>query len=335
MTTRLYGPWLYTLAIGAASLSSLLGACNTQKAGESPTSAISAALVSKDDKLPKRLKNTKLFQDGDPLRPMPGVLPYDVKLPLWSDGARKRRYAFIPPGKTVTLDPATGALDFPVGATFIKHFTTGNDPELPIETRLITRKDDGHWSFVTYVWNDDGTTEANERPHKVTKGGAEYRIPSEQECKLCHGDSTGGTKILGFSLKQLNFAPKDQENQLVAMVKGGLFSGNAEDLTRFKALDDPADTSLSVNARTRAYMDVNCGTCHNPTGPDKANAMDMRLDAADTRLLTEGKIVPGSPADSILFQKTSSEMDRMPLISLRVDAQGVDLFKQFIEQWPK
>lgn len=312
----------------------LLGnaACNSGESGESDASKIHGALLSNEKDFPSTLADTKVFHDGNPDKPVFGVTKYEVKVPLWSDGARKTRYVFVPPGSKLKYDMASGKLEYPIGTTFIKHFTTETDPQLPVETRMITLKNDNQWHFVTYVWADDGSTEVNVRPRKVTKGDKEYRIPSEQECKMCHGDP--GT-ILGFNLRQLNFDVTEGQNQLALLTKSALFESPLDELAKVKALDDPQDTNLSINARARAYMDVNCSTCHHPGGPEKANKLDLRLDAIDTKLRSEGKVVPGNLEESILWKLVSSETERMPLISLRPDPAGIDILKQMIEQWPK
>lgn len=318
------GLLLTTLGLGAA--------CNSGDSGESDASKIQGALLSKEKKFPSTLAETSVFYDGNPDKPAFGVTKYEVKVPLWSDGARKTRYIFVPPGSKIKHNVASGKFEYPVGTTFVKHFTTETDPQLPVETRVITLKDDNQWHFITYAWGDDGSTEGNVRPRKVTKGDKEYRLPSEQECKMCHGDP--GT-ILGFNLRQLNFEVSEGQNQIATLTKAALFESPVDDLTKVKALDDPKDTNLSINARARAYMDVNCSTCHHPGGPETANKLDMRLDAIDTKLRSEGKIVPGNLAESILWKMISSETERMPLISLRPDPLGIDVLKQMIEQWPE
>lgn len=311
---------------------SVLAGCNSSGDGESAAAAIQNALLSADKAMPETLMGTKLFVGGELDRPAVGLFDYEVKVPLWSDGARKDRYVFVPPGARIERSGTNGDYVFPPGTTFVKHFATEQDPNVPIETRVITLKDDGTWGFATYVWNDDGTTELNARPRKITKGGVEYRIPSEQECKMCHGESGS---VRGFHGRQLNFTNSSGENQLEVLAGLKIFANTAAELREVVALNDPADATLSTDGRARAYMDVNCSTCHNPEGPDKANLLDLRLDAADTKLLSGGKVVPGKPNDSILWQRITAETERMPLISLRSDPLGLDVLKAYVEQMPE
>lgn len=306
-------------------------ACSNKETREEGSSKISEALLSKDKKLPETLAGTELFHEGKVEAPRFALSAYDVKVPLWSDGARKQRFVFVPPGVQMGKDPTTGRVTFPVGTTFVKHFTTLTDPETPVETRVISLKDDGKWVYGTYVWNDDGTTTLNVRPRKIEKQGVEYRLPSEEECHMCHTD---GQPIQGFVLEQLNFAGADGMAQLDKLHAKGIFSATADELKATVALPSPSDETLTVEQRTRVYMAVNCGSCHRPDGPEKANVLDLRMEATDTKLLSEGKIVPGDAEASILYQKNIAEVERMPNMSLRADPLSVELFKRWLDEMP-
>lgn len=328
MNSALKKALIFTIA---AALPSCKGS-DSSRNSDSDATKIQRALLTNEEGFPPTLAETNVFYEGNPEKPAMGVSKFEVKVPLWSDGARKSRYIFVPPGTKLKHDASSGKFEYPVGTTFVKHFTTETDPQLPVETRMMTLKDNHKWSFSTYVWEDDGSTKLNIRPRKITKGGKEYRIPSEQECKMCHGESGD---ILGFNLRQINFDLGGTQNQLVTLSKLALFESPVNVLTKVKSLDDPKDINLSINARVRAYMDVNCSTCHYPGGPEKANKIDLRLDAIDTRLRSEGKVLPGKLTESILWKVVSSETERMPLISLRTDPLGLEIIKQMIEQWPK
>src|SRR5690606_38938812 len=47
---------------------------------------------------PHLLSETAAFADVEQLEVAPGVLPYSVQSPLWSDGAQKRRWLALPSG---------------------------------------------------------------------------------------------------------------------------------------------------------------------------------------------------------------------------------------------
>src|SRR3954451_10935621 len=64
--------------------------------------------------LPARRSQTGLFADLSRLEISPGVLPYEVNVPFWSDGAQKRRWIGLPPGGKLHF-ASTGEFDFPAG----------------------------------------------------------------------------------------------------------------------------------------------------------------------------------------------------------------------------
>ena len=70
--------------------------------------------------------------DAAAQRPVPGVTPYRLQTPLWSDGAEKLRFIYLPAGATAKAQ-GDGLLDLPVGAALIKTFKL--DGRL-IETRV-------------------------------------------------------------------------------------------------------------------------------------------------------------------------------------------------------
>src|SRR5689334_23082182 len=53
------------------------------------------------------------------LDPAPGVLPYTVNAPLWSDGAQKNRAIVLPEGKQATFDAGEN-WSLPPGTIVIK-----------------------------------------------------------------------------------------------------------------------------------------------------------------------------------------------------------------------
>src|SRR5262249_11063713 len=53
---------------------------------------------------PRKLSETGLFSDVKGLKPAPGLIPYSVNAPLWSDGAEKERYLAIPGDGQIEFD---------------------------------------------------------------------------------------------------------------------------------------------------------------------------------------------------------------------------------------
>src|SRR4051794_303275 len=67
---------------------------------------------------PAQLSAWNLFEDAVAQRPAARTLPYDVIAPLFSDYTTKRRFLYVPQGKTIGYEP-TGLWKLPVGSVLI------------------------------------------------------------------------------------------------------------------------------------------------------------------------------------------------------------------------
>src|SRR5262245_18752045 len=90
--------------------------------------------------LPALLSQTGAFTSLAKLGPAKALLPYDLVVPFWSDGAVKTRFVAIPEAK-VTFS-ATGDWKFPPGTVFVKTFELPTDATQAnqrrrLETRLL------------------------------------------------------------------------------------------------------------------------------------------------------------------------------------------------------
>ncbi|MGJ8696585.1 MAG: PQQ-dependent sugar dehydrogenase [Verrucomicrobiaceae bacterium] len=103
-------------------------------------------LVARDDDpgFPDTLSSTGIFSNLATLTPNPGVVPYDINLPFWSDHALKQRWFAI----KNTSDLITYAEDqpwtFPNGMIWVKHFDLELERGNPatkkhLETRVLVR----------------------------------------------------------------------------------------------------------------------------------------------------------------------------------------------------
>ncbi len=277
------------------------------------------------------LSMTSLFTDGDPERPSSSLVEFAVNVPFWSDGARKRRWVFVPTPQRIEFDRKSGGFVYPKGTIFIKHFSSPDNARKPIETRLSMLQDDNTWHFATYIYSESGDATRSDRPAKVSQDGVTYRIPSERECQTCHSVEI---PVLGFNIRQLNFVPGDW-NGLIKRPARNFIPGRSEDENPdTMSLESPANQRLSIHSRARIYLHVNCSPCHNPAGLPYARELDFRIEAPDTGLLTKGKLIPGNLQDSILWQKIAGDSDRMPPLSLRPDPMAIEIFKKLIEEWP-
>lgn len=90
--------------------------------------------------LPPHLRDTGLYAAGSSARVRDGILPFSPQYPLWSDGTKKQRWVYLPPGTTVDASNPD-EWEFPVGTRLWKEFSL----ERRIETRMIERLADGSW----------------------------------------------------------------------------------------------------------------------------------------------------------------------------------------------
>ena len=230
-----------------------------------------------------------------------------------------------------------------------------------VETRILVRREGG-WEALPYVWNA-AQTEAvlartgDAKPLELvsddgTKQAFTYVVPNENQCAGCHVADLKTKQIapIGTKARHLNREysyAMVRENQLLHWTKLGYLTGITDPASAAKNADW-RDVAQPLDARARAYLDINCGHCHNGTGPANTTALDLTIFAADDRYLGICKppvaagrgtgdhffdIVPGNPQDSILpYRMRSSEPDVMMPEQGRTTThvEGVVLIEQWI-----
>lgn len=320
-----------------------------------------AALMAKTP--PKVLSEFGLFDDLAGQKPAAGVTPFDLATPLFSDGALKRRFVYLPEGTSATYI-ADEALEFPVGAALIKSFAFPADFRAPekdvqlIETRLLIRQESG-WQAWAYVWNA-GQTDAELKivgakvdVATVDKNGAAlnftYAVPNKNQCKACH--SVNGELVpLGPKARNLNRDldyTASTENQLTHWVANGMLTG-APAVADILAVPNWLDTAQPLDARARAWLDVNCAHCHRREGPASNSGLFLTYGEPPGPAIGLGKrpvaagkgsggrefdVAPGEPDNSILlFRVESTEPGvMMPELGRHLaDPDGVALLRDWI-----
>jgi hypothetical protein len=111
-----------------------------------------------DGKIPLLLSQTGAFSDTRNRIPSKALIPYDLIVAFWSDGAIKTRWVAIP-AKQIKFS-GTGQWTFPAGTVFVKNFDLPIDAAAPnvkrrLETRLLVRDSTGGVYGVTYKWRAD------------------------------------------------------------------------------------------------------------------------------------------------------------------------------------
>jgi uncharacterized repeat protein (TIGR03806 family) len=287
------------------------------------------------------LSQTGCFRADDPTRPAPGLVPYDVRVPFWSDGAVKRRFFALPDGERAVIRP-DGALDMPVGSVLVKEFFLGSQP---VETRLLMKYREGQWAGYTYAWDDEGRDATLVGPDDVLTssfGGGDWSYPQRSACLGCHtGDRGLGLEVAQLDLDRVYTETGWRAQQLPTLLKVGLVTGGWPTVPVLPKLNGDAPLA----DRARAYLHVNCAPCHTPDGPTPVQ-MDLRYSTplAKTGLCEaepqEGdlgvagalRLAPGSPHRSLLSLRMRAQgADHMPPLGPHlVDATGAKLVDSWI-----
>lgn len=268
------------------------------------------AAVQAEPRAPERLSDTGLYVSGRPGEVDPRNRPFSPQYPLWSDGATKTRWIYLPPGTAIDVRNAD-AWSFPVGTRFWKEFAFNGRK---VETRLLWKASPTRWEFATYVWNE-AQTDATLAPDRGVLSGAtvaagkRHMIPAVTDCVACHG--TNRDAPLGFNALQLS--PDRDPNAI-----------HAEPLapnmvTLASLLDDELVTPArdewttappritAAHPQTRAvlgYLFANCGSCHNGNGEIAALGPVLR----QRDLLADGEGV----ARGLLGQRTRWQVPGVP-----------------------
>jgi hypothetical protein len=246
--------------------------------------------------LPRRLSETGLDA--------PGVTAYTPRFELWSDGASKRRWLWLPPGAQIDTSDMDSWV-FPVGTKLWKEFTRDG---VRVETRLIEKRGPGDdWVALAYLWRAD-QSDADAAPFgAIDAAGTPHDVPASNECVACHGGRR--SFVLGYSAIQLSSSPvPGTETERAAL----------------------------------GYLHANCSHCHNRDRPERSGArcfdprseLDLSLSADGLAAPAVTSVVePGRPEESRLIELVSRRgfgRQMPPLASERVDRNAVLLLERWI-----
>ena len=309
---------------------------------------------------PATLSATGAFSNLAALTPHPGIVPYAVNHPLWSDYAAKSRWFSIPSLSARMNFLPEGTWGFPNGQIWIKHFeiemTRGNPAtSRRLETRFIIKNSAGVYG-LTYKWRTDHsdadlvgeggldenlTIDVNGTPTTQT-----WRYPSRSECMTCH--TAGSGSVLGFNTRQMNLVHPygaQQQNQIAALASAGYFNDAPNHIATLPAHPRLEDQSISREARVRAYLAVNCGQCHLPGGSGEGNWDGRITTPTDLASIIDGTlvnnggntanrfVVPGNISRSVALhrlQGTGGFTRMPPLGSNAVHPAAVQLLQEWI-----
>ncbi len=316
----------------------------------------------KPSQFPRRLSETGLFADARSQQPAAGVFPFEIRAPMWTDGASGQRFI----GLTGAADTVETNLSFnknknrtdskvawPANAVLAKTLSlrldTGDEKSAAkIETQVL-HFDGESWNAYSYRWNEAGT-DADLVPEsggeriieikgKDLPGGKHrhtWRFNSRAECMRCH--NLWNPFVLGFQPQQLT------DSSLQSLAALGIVDENYAKKSEAR-LVNPYDETPSAEERARSWLHANCAQCHREHGggstPLLVNA-ELRLDEmfavsekpvrgdfgmADARI-----IVPGSPWKSVLLHRiaTSGAGHMPPVGPATVDGRALGFFAEWI-----
>ncbi len=365
-----------TALLSGVVLAAISAGCGLSTSGESRLSAKSSAIAKDlpcedfhvDDGTEEghssHLGCTGLYSSWWQRVIAPDVREFAPGYTLWSDGADKGRWIFIPPGSQIDTGgkSGSGTMDtwtFPVGTKAWKQFSLG--PRL-VETRLLWKRSAG-WFRATYVWSDDelSAIEYTESTGLLVEGvdpeGPGYEIPPANACVQCHGggpDTLLGFEAIGLAVKEARGLTLDE------LVRQELLTANPDG-----AYLIPGDADAQ---EALGWLHSNCGTaCHNDRrlpGPTQLH-MILKTSALaaveDTDTWTTAvsqlsryrpspfcresswfRIAPGDPACSTIPYRTGVRdeypgpyFNQMPpLLSHRVNPEAVETLRRWIATLP-
>ena len=237
-----------------------------------------------------------------------------------------------------------------------------------VETRLLVRRQEG-WLALPYVWNPEQTEARLMRGGELVdldlvdgQGGHEaiaYQVPDQNQCAGCHGSDMNSRDVhpIGPMARHLNrdvsWLDADgtpvHGNQLQHWQQLGYLDGLPE-AAEVPRVADWRDPQASVDARARAYLDINCAHCHSPVGPGATSGLWLASEVDDPLRLGRCKlpiaaghgtgghrfgIMPGQPDESILLYRMISTDPGVMMPELGrslVHTEGVDLIRQWIAE---
>jgi uncharacterized repeat protein (TIGR03806 family) len=316
---------------------------------------------------PRKLSETGLFTSVREHKVAPGVMPYTINAPFWSDGAAKERF-FALPGEAKIEFQERKDWSWDDGAVTVKSFALEREAGNPaskryIETRIMLKQDD-QWLGYSYRWNDaqtdaflvdaKGADVSYAIQDATARGGVRKQVwhyPSRNECMFCHSRAAGF--VLGLKTPQMNretlFASGRTDNQLRTYAHIGIFKAPLPKETgNMPAYADPFGKA-PLSRRAKVYFEVNCAICHVSDGGgnslielgartplEKARLIDEPPVHEDLGIRDARLVAPGAPERSVLFQRITRRGPKQmpPVGSNVVDEQGAKLVEEWIRSLP-
>ena len=232
-----------------------------------------------------------------------------------------------------------------------------------IETRVLVRRAAG-WEAIPYVWNEAQTEATLKRAGAMvalelvgadgSREAVDYQVPDQNQCASCHAidNKTRAMDPIGPKARHLNrdFAyAGGNENQLSHLSRIGYLTGAPDPKQAPRNANAEDAVHATLEDRARAYLDVNCGHCHSPTGAAITSGLWLEASVNDQLKLgfckqpvAAGKgtgdhlydITPGRADASVLTFRMDSDDPSVMMPELGrsvVHREGVQLIRQWID----
>ncbi len=297
------------------------------------------------------------------------LLSFSPQYPLWSDGAKKRRWISLPPGAIINTSDMSQWV-FPIGTQVWKEFSfrvpRGNR-FVRVETRYMKKVAPQIWIFATYAW-DREERQATKAPDIGIKDrfpiayGISHDLPRIAQCISCHGNGSKREPIIGF--QALHLSPLRDHRAIHAE------PFTAEMVTLRELVDRrlvthrpplwdliPRSIINPLQSRVIGYMQGNCAYCHNPNGfaaftglflnhefgnrvPKDENLWRTAINSPTTGFeipgLPEGltyRIRAGDARSSAIVYRMKTQGHRMPPFGTKlIDTRGIRLVEAYVRR---
>ena len=297
---------------------------------------------------PRRLSETGLFSDTANQTPAVGVLPYEISMEPWMDGATARRFVGLPGDGRLAYhkanNPAYGRIRdfyaFPTNAVLARTVALRGRK---LETQVL-HFDGEDWHPYNYLWNEAQTDAAlaDGKGGTIELEGAEWRVHNDTECMTCHMPRSGFT--LGFHPQFTDVVTTingRRQRQQAAWQERGVIPG----FSKFNQRWRPEESELQRAARN--WLHVNCAHCHRQGGggsapfelradvpPDRLKLFDVKPNQGTFGLEDPDIVRRGDPLRSVLLYRIAATGGaHMPRLGAKtVDAKGVRLVRDWITE---
>ncbi|MDZ4662280.1 MAG: hypothetical protein SGJ18_11750 [Pseudomonadota bacterium] len=242
------------------------------------------------------------------------AMSFTPKYPLFSDGAEKIRFIYLPPGSKIDTTDIDNWV-FPKNTKIWKQFKFN---DVIYETRILEKAGVGagaaNWKSNVYARRDNGDggpipRDPADRTILNDTFTQNKNVPHVGMCITCHGAAKD--YVLGFDA--LDLSGQIGQFSLANLSTQGFLT---------IPINKPVEIQGSPNAKAAlGYMQTNCGTCHSPTGVAAGVGLNLRHSSLATSLETEnaymtltarGAIVAKSPLTSRIYIRATNPLLPMP-----------------------